>query len=388
MSERILIVDDEKIITDLTSMLLASRGYDVYAVASGHDALTQVEQLRPSLVLLDYMMPELDGMQVLRELRSRYPDTYVVMFTGKGSEELAVELMKAGASDYLRKPFNNQNLVDRIENVLRIRRIELRNRELLEERERLLAEIAGWNRELERRVALKTFELEQAQAEIIQAEKLGAVGQLSAGLAHEIRNPLNSINLFAQVLRQMLPEGSELVDYPERIMAEISRIDDLLVRLLSVSEQSHDEQRIQVSLPVVAKGVLADFSEQIRQQNVTIDAVFDEQVPALQADPGDVKQIFTNLVANSLQEMVDGGTLSIAIGVENGALKVHVADTGRGIPHENLYRIFDPFFTTKVRGTGFGLPTVLRVVRSYNGRIAAGNQPGGGARFDIELPYN
>ncbi len=386
MTETILIVDDEKIITDLTSMVLTSRGFTVHAVSSGHEALAMAEQLRPALVLLDYMMPGLDGMQVLRSLRTRFPDTYVVMFTGKGSEELAVELMKAGASDYLRKPFNNQDLVDRIENVLHIRRVELRNRDLMEERERLLAEIAEWNRELEHRVEEKSRELEQAQAEIIQAEKLGALGQLSAGLAHEIRNPLNSISLFSQVLRQMLPADSDMADYPERIIAEIRRIDDLLVRLLNVSEMPQG-QLAQISLPQVAREVLDSFSEQIHQQNVQVKERIDSELPLVQADPDELKQIFTNLVANSLQEMPQGGTLSLSVSASDGALKVQIADTGGGIPSAHLYRIFDPFFTTKPRGTGFGLPTVLRVVRSYNGRIMAGNQPGGGARFDIELPH-
>jgi len=386
MSESILIVDDEKIITDLTTMVLTSRGFSVHSVSSGREALTAVATLKPALVLLDYMMPELDGMQVLHALRRQYPDIYVVMFTGKGSEELAVELMKAGASDYIRKPFNNQDLVDRIENVLRIRRVELRNRELLEEREQLLSEIADWNRKLERRVDEKTQDLERAQAEIIQAEKLGALGQLTAGLAHEIRNPLNAISLFAQVLRQVLPVDSELADYPQRIITEVRRIDEQLVRLLSVSERPHGD-KLPVCLAQLAQTVLAEFSEQIRQQKVIVHAAIDAKVPSIDADPVELKQIFTNLIANSLQEMEQGGTLSVVVKVSNGSIQARISDTGRGIPRENLYRIFDPFFTTKTRGTGFGLPTVLRVVRSYNGRITAGNQPGGGACFDIELPH-
>ena len=133
MSERILVVDDEKIILELTSMILRSKGYEVFTAESGKEGIEQVQRESPAVVLLDYMMPAMDGMTALRRIRAEFPDSYVIMFTGKGSEEIAVELMKAGASDYILKPFNNQDLIDRIENVLRIRRIEMNNKELREE---------------------------------------------------------------------------------------------------------------------------------------------------------------------------------------------------------------------------------------------------------------
>ena len=120
MPDRILVVDDEKIILELTSMILKSKGFDVFTAGGGEEGLQLVEEHRPSVVLLDYMMPVMDGMTVLKKIRKSFPDTYVIMFTGKGSEEIAVELMKAGASDYVLKPFNNQDLVERIENVLKI----------------------------------------------------------------------------------------------------------------------------------------------------------------------------------------------------------------------------------------------------------------------------
>ena len=127
----ILIIDDEKIILDLTAIILKNRGYEVLAAQDAVAGIELSKAAHPDLVLLDYMMPGMDGLVALKELRKEQPDTYVIMFTGKGSEEIAVELMKAGASDYILKPFNNQDLTDRIENVLRIRAMEISNRELL-----------------------------------------------------------------------------------------------------------------------------------------------------------------------------------------------------------------------------------------------------------------
>ena len=384
MSESILVVDDEMVIRDLTAMVLSARGYSVSTVSSGVDALQAVKDFPPSLILLDYMMPGMDGIQTLSELRRVSPDSYVVMFTGKGSEDLAVEVMKAGAYDYVRKPFNNQDLVDRIENVLRLRRIELRNRELLDEREKLLAEIADWNRELEERVAVKTCELEEAQAEIIQAEKLGALGHLSAGLTHEIRNPLNSISLFAQVLNQSDLQG-EIAEYPDKIIDEIERIDGLLVRLLNVSERAVVDLG-SVSVAQVIHSTLESFSGQLQAQDVTLILDVSPDVPDIQTDENVIRQIFTNLFSNALQAMPDGGELSVSLVSDDIHMKIQVADSGKGIPEENLSRIFDPFFTTRKRGTGFGLSTVLRIVKSHDGRISATNRPEGGAEFVVTLP--
>ena len=384
MSETILIVDDELVIRDLTAMILSACGYSVTTASSGSAAIKAVETAPPCLILLDYMMPGMDGMQTLSELRKISPDSYVVMFTGKGSEDLAVEVMKAGAYDYVRKPFNNQDLVDRIENVLRLRRIELRNRELLDEREKLLAEIATWNRELEERVELKTRELEEAQVEIIQAEKLGALGHLSAGLTHEIRNPLNSISLFAQVLSQSGLQG-DISDYPDKIIDEIERIDDLLVRLLNVSERSVVELA-NVSVAEVMRNTLKNFAEQMQAQKIKLFKDISSVIPDIQTDENEISLVFSNLFSNALLAMPNGGELWVSLEYDNPQLQIKVADSGNGIPKENLSRIFDPFFTTRKRGTGFGLSTVLRIVKSHDGRISAVNRPEGGAEFIITLP--
>jgi hypothetical protein len=387
MTDRILVVDDERIILELTSMVLRSNGYEVLTAESGAKGLEIVERETPAVVLLDYMMPGMDGMTALRRIRERFPSTYVIMFTGKGSEEIAVELMKSGASDYILKPFSNQDLIERIDNVLRIRRIELHNKELREERERLLHEIEQWNQELARRVDEKSRELERAHAEIVQAEKLAALGHLSAGMAHEIRNPLNSINLFAQILQSGLNDDPEKASYSAKIMKEVDRIDELLIKLLEASKRPRFELK-PVCIADVIDQVLAGFEALASAQKVQVEKNFESVPPPILADAAEIEQIFSNLFVNSLHEMQEGGKLGIRLSHDEGTIFVSVSDTGGGIPKENLKQIFDPFFTTKTKGTGFGLSVVLRIVKTYSGRISVDSVEGKGAVFHLQLPMN
>jgi len=385
MSAKILVIDDERMILNLTAMVLQHRGFEVFTAENAPDGYDIIEREQPALVLLDYMMPKVNGLTALCEIRKRFPATYVIMFTGKGSEEIAVELMKAGAADYILKPFSNANLVERIEGVLRLRSIELRNRELLEERERLQEEIERWNRELEQRVEEKSAALHQAHAEILQNEKLAALGHLSAGMAHEIRNPLNSINLFAQVLRSGLGDDAEMLSYADKITNEVDRIDDILVKLLGTSKRSNYQLR-SVQLQEVLTRVVNAFVEQARLQGVEVDMEVVDSLPAVLADADELAQVFSNLIANALHEMTEGGRLTIRLALNQNEVEVTVADTGRGVPVEHLDKIFDPFFTTKERGTGLGLSVVLRIVKNYGGRVQVESEPGGGSCFRVVLP--
>jgi len=385
MREKILIVDDEQMILELTSMVLDRRGFEVQIVDNATDSYEIIDRDRPALVLLDYMMPRVNGLDALKEIRARFPDTYVIMFTGKGSEEVAVELMKAGASDYILKPFSNAKLVERIENVLRVRSIEMRNRELVQEQKKLLDEIERWNRELEQRVAQKTKELEHAHHEILLTEKLASLGHLSAGMAHEIRNPLNSISLFAQVLTSGLKGDPEMKSYSEKIVNEVERIDAILVKLLSTSKRANFQLR-SIRLDDVIEASLLPFLAQIDAQNVALQKTLQDNTPSILADADELGQVFSNLFANALFEMKQGGSLSVTLECDDAEALVTISDTGGGIPEEHMNKIFDPFFTTKERGTGFGLSVVLRIVKTYSGRIHVESEPGQGTTFQVWLP--
>ncbi|HJV67129.1 MAG TPA: response regulator [Geomonas sp.] len=381
---RVLIVDDEKVILDLTAIILKNRGFQVFTALSAQDGFEIIEKERPELVLLDYMMPNMDGLTALREIKRRFLDSYVIMFTGKGSEEIAVELMKAGASDYVLKPFNNQDLVDRIESVLKLRAVELQNRALLAERERLLAEIAEWNRELEARVQEKSEALKRAQAEIVQSEKLATLGYLSAGMAHEIRNPLNSIALFVQLIKSGLDEDERL-EYVDKILKEVDRIDGILGKLLDASKRPKYEIS-EVRVDHILENTLDAFTPQLRQKKIRVITDFRQIPPAIKADPMEIEQIFTNLFLNSIHVMPVEGTLGVQLDQDEEYIQLKVSDTGPGIPPENLPNIFDPFFTTNSSGTGLGLSVVLRIVKTYHGKIEVEKSDSSGTTFSVRLP--
>lgn len=381
---KVVVIDDDRNILDLTSLILSRRGYQVFTALTARDGIEIIATQAPELALLDYMMPEMDGLSALREIRSRFPATYVVMFTGKGSEEVAVELMKNGAAEYLLKPFNNRDLSDRLDNVLRIREIELHNKALQKEHERLLQEIEKWNQDLQKRVREKTEALQKAQSEIAQSEKLATLGYLSAGMAHEIRNPLNSIALFIQLMSDSILDPEQL-DYLGKILKEIDRIDTIIRKLLDASRRTRTISN-NVQIDQVIDSALDVFLPQIETGKIKVERRYHGVPPPIKADPGELEQIFTNLFLNALDEMPDGGRLEIEITAENGRVTVMVGDSGKGITVEALPNIFDPFFTTKARGTGMGLPVVQRIARIYEGDIMVERTSPEGTVFRIEFP--
>lgn len=381
---RIIVVDDDTAILELVTLLLSRRGYQVSTANDARTALSLIANSRPELVLLDYMMPDQDGLTTLRTIREQFHDTSVIMFSGQGSEEIVAELMKAGASEYLIKPFNNRTLLDRVDGVLRLREIEQANRALQHERERLLLEIETWNRELQERVREKSNALQLAQTEIAQTEKLAALGYLSAGLAHEIRNPLNSIALFIQLLKQGI-EDAEQQDYLDKTLKEVDRIDGIIRKLVVAASRSRAVQSA-VQVDQVVTAALAVFAPQIESRRITVKLECTTPPPPIKADPVELEQIFTNLLLNALEEMPQGGQLTIEVGYAEGRIAVRISDTGGGIEEELQETIFEPFFTTKSRGTGIGLPVVRRIARLYHGDVTIEETSTRGTTFRVTFP--
>jgi len=380
----ILVIDDEESILNLVAIILGKQGHTVVKAGCALQGLELVASLSPQLVILDYMMPGMDGLETLIKIRTDFPDTYVIMFTGKGSEEIAVELMKAGASDYVLKPFSNQNLVDRVENVLRIRDVEIKNRYLTLEREQLLYEIKAWNEALEQRIQKESEALKKAHAEVVQSQKLATLGYLAAGMAHEIRNPLNSISLFAQLIKEGVG-ATEKIECINRILKEVDRVDATLRKLMDTAKRPRFELA-EVNIEDLIRKTLDSFKPQMTAQAITLKFSQLRKLPRLKADPVEIEQIFTNLFLNAIDEMPEGGKLAIELDRDDRDIVIRVSDSGKGIPAENLPNIFDPFFSTKNGGTGMGLSIVLRIVKNYGGKIEVAATGKSGTTFLICLP--
>lgn len=380
----IVVIDDERGTLELTRLVLTRYGYAVRCAENADEGIELISRTNPELVLMDYMMPGKDGLTALREIRQRFPDSYVVMFTGKGSEELAVELMKSGAAEYVVKPFNSKNLIAQLDNALKLRSIELDNRQLQQEHVRLVGEIDGWNRELQKRVQEKTEALNKAQSEIAQSEKLAALGYLSAGMAHEIRNPLNSIALFVQLMLQGDP-GSEQREYLNKILKEIERVDAIIRKLLDVSRRTR-RMVDNVMLDQVVETVLTTFTLQLETAEIQVRRDYESSLVPIKADPAELDQIVTNLLLNALDAMPQGGELSVQVCQENGRVAFRITDTGAGIAPGMTEQIFDPFFSTKAHGSGMGLPVVKRIAAFYQGRVVLEESRPGKTVFLVDFP--
>lgn len=380
----VVIIDDDRNILELTSLILTKNGFHTYVACRALDGFALISRYAPDLVLLDYMMPEMDGLSALQQIKTQFPDTYVVMLTGKGSEEVAVELMKSGASEYILKPFNNRNLIERLENVLRIREIELHNRELQKQQVHLLSEIEQWNLELKMRVREKTNALQSALEEIARSEKLAAMGYLSAGMAHEIRNPLNSISLFVQLMRQTATEPDQC-EYQTKILKEVDRIDSIIRKLLDASRRTRSISS-DIQINQVIDTAIEAFSPQTEARKIQVERHYHCVPPPITADPTELEQIFTNLFLNALDVMSHGGCLAIEIFEKNSRVIVRVSDSGSGIADDVLPSIFEPFFSTKSRGTGMGLPVAQRIARMYEGSMEVESTSPEGTTFRLEFP--
>jgi signal transduction histidine kinase len=416
----ILVVEDDPVLAGVLCELLEDTGYAVQHAADGAAGVARIEQGGVDLVLLDLMLPDVDGLELCRRARAVERDVYlpIIMLTVLGEKQRHAGFL-AGADDYVAKPFDTGDLLDRVQVWLRTRqRLRLAHVRLLEEHEALRHARA----DLEQQVAARTAELESANAQLRaemsereqaqvalraseeqlrQSQKMEAVGQLAGGIAHDFNNLLTVINGFTELLRTRLAPDDPLYGYIAEIGFAGDRASALTRQLLAFSRRQVLQPKI-LDLNTVVDG-MQGMLRRLISEDIGLVTQLDPDLGAVEADPSQLEQVILNLVVNARDAMTPGGTVTLrTANVElNGAPSPHqagiptgsyvrltVADTGCGMAPEMADRIFEPFFTTKGQGegTGLGLSTVYGIVKQSGGEIRVQTKLGHGSAFEIYLP--
>jgi signal transduction histidine kinase len=239
--------------------------------------------------------------------------------------------------------------------------------------------------ELESRHRRVYDELLQMQQKLADTEKLLALGDMAATLAHEIRNPLLSIGAYAARLRRQLPPGSPGLQYLEQMSADIGRIERIMNGIIRFLKDNAVELKTE-DLDSIADEALELFSDEFLAHNIKVQRLRAAPKLPIMADREQMKIAFDNLIANAIQSMENGGSFVVKTAASGGFAVARLSDTGGGIDPKYLGFIFNPFFTTKKHGTGLGLPIASSIVMRHKGQLEAGNE-GPGAVFTIKIPY-
>ncbi|HEX5068527.1 MAG TPA: ATP-binding protein [Myxococcota bacterium] len=239
-------------------------------------------------------------------------------------------------------------------------------------------------------IARQLAELEHAQRELVQQEKLAAIGRMAAGVAHEVRNPLGVIRASAAMVQDSFAPGDDAHRACDFICQEIDRLNALIAALLSFSRPA-ELRRHMVSIENVVERALALAGDQLRRRRIALDRESSPDVPLLPADPDLVSQVIYDLLCNATEALGEGGRIAVRTARSVEGICVEVADSGAGVAPEVAAQLFEPFFTTKASGTGLGLSMAERIARAHGGTLAfvagRGLGPGGrGACFRLLLP--
>ncbi len=231
-----------------------------------------------------------------------------------------------------------------------------------------------------------TRELQQSRDKLIQAERLATAGRMSASFAHEIRNPLSSMRMLAQMLMRKTDVSSERHQQSLRsILEEIERIDGIVKGLMDFARPA-TLNRVQQPLVPALQAVLSLMEANLAHHQIELVQQFAANLPDIPFDTDKLKQAFMNVVLNAIEAMPQGGTLMISAVETADGIRVEVADTGVGIPEEDLARLFEPFFTRKTKGTGLGLANVKRVLEEHVGSVSVESTVGEGTAVSMWLP--
>jgi two-component system NtrC family sensor kinase len=381
---KILVIDDEEAARYGIRRALANPHYELMEAADGYAALKDIAAFEPDVILSDINMPEMDGITLLKHVKERADAPPVVLITAHGSEGLAIEALRAGAYDYIHKPFEIEELRAIIRNAAEARRLVRENRFYYERLEQTLVE------------------LRNSQAALVQSEKMGSMAALVAGVSHEIHTPLGVIASSADTMEravQRLRHGSpdqELVGRTTEVLATAAtqlqaacdRVRAIIANLRNFVQLDRADI-LRANIHESLESTLRLLQHQLTGQ---IEVKKDYgTLPQIECFPRELNQLFMNLFLNSIEaiERADRpGLISIRTRPAGEEVIVEIEDTGCGIPEDKLSKVFDPAFTTKnVRvGIGLGLAICYRIVQAHEGKIEVQSRLDRGTTVTVRLP--
>lgn len=404
---RILIVDDESTIQKLFADWL-SESFECHTAGSADEALAILAGETYALVISDMIMPGRNGIELLREIKSRYPETAVIMISGVDRPQRVRDALRVGAFDYLIKPCELDVLTLSVERAL--------------ERRALQRTATGYKAHLESQniqLANSKTELERLQAQLVHTEKMASLGQLSAGIAHELNNPAGFVYGNMDVLRDYLTDLGRLfsaydnivlpreaallidslkteINY-EKLLGDLNsiisdcregaqRICDVVKNLRLFSRLDEAELK-QIDIHEGIDSTIRLLSRYYSAGSIVLRRDYSD-LPPVNCYAGQLNQVWMNLLSNAAQAVRGPGEVVISTRIDGDWVSVAISDTGTGIPEEQLSRIFDPFFTTKPvgEGTGLGLTVTYGIMERHGGTISVESEVGAGTTFTVKLP--
>ncbi len=360
--ERVVVIDDDEIMLLSCSEILTRAGFKVETFASGEDGIRRIKEAPAALLFVDLKMPKIDGMEVIRRVRQIDPSMVIVVITGYATIATAVDAMKAGAYDFLPKPFT----CDEFALIM--------------------------NRGFERwRLA--------RDSERLRREKEEVQRRFVTFVSHQLKTPVVAVKQYLDVMMYMSPD-----EMPERAREWIKRSQLRLGEMLAIVQDWLDLSRLEhgqlanrdaaTDLREVARGVVQAHAVAAEKAGVSVGIESQGELPAVRGDAGSLGMLLANLVGNAIKYNRPGGRVALRLSARGDTVAVEVEDTGIGMSSASLERLFEEFYRVKstatenIPGTGLGLAICKKIASELDGKIAVNSREGTGTTFTVDLPVH